>query len=230
MNNVLFNKNVLRINKNVLRKKNAYTLALLAGLSSASSVYASGDDDHDTHREHGAHDHGHATLNIVQEGKNIELMLESPAANIVGFEHAPKNAEEEQLVDNALEALKKGTQLFAFSPSAQCTQTGVEIESELAEHSDHEDEHEESGHDAHEDKHDDEHEESDHNAHEDEHEGHSDFAIHYQFACNNPSSLASLEVQFFKQFPLTEEIDAQIVTDKRQFAAELSAQQPSINF
>ena len=211
-----------QLKKDVLRRKNAYALALLAGLSSTASVYASGDDEHDDHRQHGTHNHGHATLNIVQEGKSIELILESPAANIVGFEHEPKNTEEKQLVESALDILKKGEQLFVFSPNALCTQTGVEIESELAEHSDHEDEHE------------DEHEESGHDEHEkpghDEHEGHSDFVIHYQFSCDNPASLESLELQFFKQFPMTEEIDAQIVTGKRQFAAELSATRFSINF
>jgi ABC-type Zn2+ transport system substrate-binding protein/surface adhesin len=156
----------------------------------------------------------------VQEANSIELILESPAINIVGFEHNPTNQEEKRLVDKALETLHKGEQLFVFSPSAQCAQTAIEIESELAEHSTH-DEQEETGHKDHEDGHED---------HEGEHEGHSDFAIHYQFNCNEPSSLKTLELQFFKLFPLTEEIDAQIVTDKRQFAAELSAQQPSITF
>ena len=211
--------------KHPLLIKRAYTL-LLTSLFMAPVAFASNDDDHDDHRQHSAHNHGHSTLNIVPEGNNIELMLESPAINIVDFEHAPENKEEKQLVDTALDTLKKGEQLFIFSPNAQCTQTGIEIESELAEHSSHEDEHKKSDHDVHED----EHEESEHKADKDEHEGHSDFAIHYQFNCDEPSSLKTLELQFFKSFPLTEEIDAQIVTEKRQFAAELSAQQPSINF
>lgn len=100
-----------------------------------------------------------------------------------------------------------------FSANAQCTQVSIEIESELTEHSAH-----------------DEHEEPDHKTHKGEQAGHSDFAIHYQFSCDELSSLKNLELQFFKWFPLTKEIDAQIVTDKRQFAAELSAQQPFINF
>jgi len=199
--------------KHPLLIKRAYTL-LLTSLFMAPVAFASNDDDHDDHRQHSAHNHGHSTLNIVQEGNNIELMLESPAINIVGFEHAPENKKEKQLVDTALETLKKGEQLFIFSPNAQCTQTGIEIESELAKHSGHEYEHEES----------------EHKADEDEHEGHSDFVIHYQFNCDEPSSLKTLELQFFKLFPLTKEIDAQIVTDKRQFAAELSAEQSSVNF
>lgn len=212
--------------KNVLMTKNTIALSFFVALSSITTAYASSDDDHDDHRQHGTHDHGHATLNIAQEGKNIELMLESPAANIVGFEHSPSNEDEKQILSNALETLKKGEQLFSFSPAAECTQTGFEIESELTEQMAHNDEHE----DDHEDEHKDAHEESDHEAHEDDHEGHSDFDIHYQFVCNNPESLKAIELQFFKWFPLTKEINAQIVTDKRQFAAEFSAEQSSVNF
>ena len=222
---------------NVLTTKNTIALSFFVALSSITTAYASSDDDHDDHddhRQHGTHDHGHATLNIVQEGKNIELMLESPAANIVGFEHAPSNQDEKQILSNALETLKKGEQLFSFSPAAECAQTGFEIESELTEQMAHNDEHEDGHEDDHKDDHDDDHkdghEESDHEAHEDDHEGHSDFDIHYQFVCDNPDSLKAIELQFFKLFPLTQEIDAQVVTDKRQFAAELSAEQSSVNF
>lgn len=196
-----------------LRIKNTYAF-LLAGLITAPMAWASNDDDHDTQRQHDAHNHGHATLSIVQEGNNIQLMLESPAANIVGFEYSPTTQQEKQQIDKAVEILRQGDQLFTFSPNAQCVQTTVEIESELTELSTHHDEQEES----------------DHKSHEDEQEGHSDFAINYLFSCDDPSSLKVLNLQLFKFFPLTKEIDAQVVTDQRQFAAELSAQQPSINF
>lgn len=41
------------------------------------------------HREHGAHEHGVAQLNLVLEGEKLLIELASPGVNIVGFEHAP---------------------------------------------------------------------------------------------------------------------------------------------
>lgn len=190
-------------------------LLLSAGLTPAllllGSLYvsASTEVDHDTQRQHGAHDHGHATLNLVQEGKTIQLMLESPAVNIIGFEHAAKTPQEKQKIENAIERLKQGGKLFGFPAAAQCAQIKVELESEHAEHDSHNDEHESK---------------------DEEHESHSEFEVSYQFVCDAPTKLDTLKVHFFEFFPLTEEIEAQLVTEKRQFAAELSPQSSTINF
>ena len=48
-------------------------------------------DEHEHHDEHAslaAHEHGAAQLNVALEGQRLELALESPAMNLVGFEHA----------------------------------------------------------------------------------------------------------------------------------------------
>lgn len=192
--------------------KSAYAL-LLTSLLITPVASASNEHHHESHRQHTAHNHGHSILNLVQEGQNVELIFESPAANIVGFEHNPTNQDEKQLINKALVTLKMGERLFVFSPDAQCTQTNIEIESNQTAHLTH-----------------DEHEEPAHKTHKDENPSHSDFIVHYQFKCDKPSQLKNLTLGLFELFPLTKEIEAQIVTDKRQFAAELSAQKPSINF
>ena len=43
------------------------------------------------HRQHGSHQHGVGRLNLAQEDTEIRLELDSPAANIVGFEYAPSS-------------------------------------------------------------------------------------------------------------------------------------------
>lgn len=48
-------------------------------------------DDHDHDHAHGSlgkHEHGVAQLNVALDGKTLELELDSPAMNLVGFEHA----------------------------------------------------------------------------------------------------------------------------------------------
>ena len=53
-------------------------------------VYAQGSLD--------AHVHGEAELNIVIEGRELLMELESPSFNLVGFEHEPQSLNQQDLV------------------------------------------------------------------------------------------------------------------------------------
>ena len=53
-------------------------------------------------RHHDAHEHGVSKLNLVIEGKRLEMELGSPGSDIVGFEHAPAtDADRKAIVDAA---------------------------------------------------------------------------------------------------------------------------------
>ena len=175
----------------------------LSAIFLSSLSFSAWADNTETHREHGAHEHGHAVLNLVQENKTLQLIFESPAVNIVGFEHAPENEEDHRKVADAISLLKQGEKLFIFTAEAQCAQTSVEIEAELVEENEDKDEHHEQ-------------------------EGHSEFTVTYEFRCEAFDALNSLTVTLFEHFPQTEEIDSQLMTDSRQFSAELSPENPSI--
>ena len=54
-----------------------------------------------TTRQHDSHAHGIGELNIVLEGNELAIELISPAANIVGFEHAPSNDEQKAALAQA---------------------------------------------------------------------------------------------------------------------------------
>ncbi len=56
-----------------------------------------------------------------------------------------------------------------------------------------------------------------------EKEMHSEFHAQYQFACDAPEKLNSIDVYIFKLFTGTEELDAQIISPKGQFLQELTA-------
>ena len=43
------------------------------------------------HRQAGTHEHGVARLDLAQEGAQIDLHLESPAMNLLGYEHMPSS-------------------------------------------------------------------------------------------------------------------------------------------
>jgi hypothetical protein len=86
------------------------------------------------HRRHGAHQHGVGKLNVVWEGNKIDIELENPADNIVGFEHAPRTDSQKKAVQEALATLKDAGKVFGFPPEAQCRgqASSVKTESEAS--------------------------------------------------------------------------------------------------
>lgn len=161
-------------------------------------------------RQHASHQHGHAELNVVFEDGQVFMELSSPAANIVGFEHFPENAQQEKTVHDAGEVLKKGDELFHFTAKAQCTLNGSHVESVLLE-----------------EHHDEEH--SAKSTHEDEHGGHNDIDATYVFTCSKPNELQAIDVMLFDYFSGFEEIEVQLLAQGNQKAAELTPKQNRIS-
>lgn len=178
------------------------------------------------HRQHGAHEHGVAHLNVAVEGNNLVIELFSPAANIVGFEHHPKTQAQKKQVKEAREKLGAAEMLFKLPTQAQgrlvSSNVDTNIDSDSADASYH---HEEAGiHDE------DEQNALDHHNDEQEHSRHSDFKAQYQFFCDTPEKLAYLDVMLFQIFPGIQHIEVQILTDTGQSAKELTAKDYRITF
>lgn len=79
--------------------------------------------------EPGAHVHGQAVLRVVVDGNTLSAELESPLDNILGFEHAPGSAQEQQAVTLAVTALRKPGGILLPTPAAQCTLQQVSLAS-----------------------------------------------------------------------------------------------------
>ena len=180
-----------------------------------------------TAEELGAHEHGAARMTIATNDKGFEISLETPSANVFGFEYMASSDEDHHTIHEAVEVLEAGNSLFLANESAACTQESVDIESaqveahDKAKHGDHDEhdhdeKHEKEGHaekDEHKDhdKHD--HDEHDHDeekhAEKDGHEDHdheegsvhSDVDVTWNFTCKNVSEIAQVEVKLFSAFP-----------------------------
>jgi hypothetical protein len=157
-----------------------------------------------THREHGAHEHGHGSLNVVIDGNDLLIELHMPGVNVVGFEHEPATEDEKKAVDDALAALRRGEELFLPPEAAGCTAEEATAELETMEHHEGEDEEET-------------HEEGE------EEEAHSELHAEYRFRCDAPGELNTLQVRLFERLQNVEEIDVQFVTPTHQGAIELRA-------
>ena len=75
--------------------------------------------EHKHHHEQHAHEHGVAQMQMVAVENDILIEVDSPLYNVVGFEHAPNNAQQTAAFEQQLKAISKGN-LFTINPEAQC--------------------------------------------------------------------------------------------------------------
>jgi hypothetical protein len=203
------------------------------------------EEGHDHERvQHGAHEHGAAKLSLAVGDDGVDIMLASPAANLVGFEYIASSDEDKQKLRDVKAKLEAGADLFSINDSAQCelketTLASAQLDA-LHDHADEEkhadhDEHEHEDHDeyGHKEKHDDhdeyEHKEK-HAEHDDEDghkhkegETHSDIDVTWSFACAKPENIEEVNIKLFSAFPGGfEHVQAEWITATGASAKELA--------
>jgi hypothetical protein len=174
-----------------------------------------------TKQQLGTHRHGSGRLNIAMEGREVYLELDSPIADVAGFEHAPSSDAERASLGAAVAILKDGDRLFRFSPAADCRLYTAHVNSPLTAPDP-----AMAGHKA-------------------QHDGttkpgaaadrpaenaHADIRVDYQFVCKQPARLERLNVDLFAAFPAIEHIEVQFIKEGRQGAAELTAANRVLRF
>ena len=204
-------------------------LALGVALATSSLAYAE-----EGFRQHGAHVHGQIEFNIAQDGNELLVEITAPGADVVGFEHAPTNDAEKQQLKDAVAKLSHADNVFTLTSAAGCKVEHQSVTHTLgADKHDHEEHHDHDKHDHEEhhdhDKHDHE-EHHDHDKHDHESGGHGEFTVEYHYECDNVSAISNIETSWFSQFPSTESIKVNLLTDTKQAAMELKPGQKTISF
>jgi hypothetical protein len=149
-----------------------------------------------------------STLNLALEGNQLEIELESPAMNIVGFEHAASSDADQATVSAARAALEKPLTLFSLPAAAGCVVEATDVESPLFGHDDHDEMHADA-----------------------KGESHSDIDAEYALTCSKPEALTTLSLApFFQQFPGTSKVQVQLIAPNGQKGAELTPASPAIDF
>lgn len=77
-----------------------------------------------------SHQHGHAELQLAFNGDEVDLLLISPAGNMLGFEHHPRTPEQKQAADTLTDWLEE-TPLIN-TPGSTCTVYGSTVQHEIA--------------------------------------------------------------------------------------------------
>ncbi len=181
---------------------------LLVAISSAVSTAAA----------QSAHVHGEGRVNIAIDGNNIFMALESPGADIVGFEHEARTSDEKAAVTQALAKLGNPMLLMRFAADANCEVRRASSKSEN-EHDEHEGE-EHSEHDEHEDE-----EHAEHDEHEGEEE-HGAFLAEYEFECAHIDALDFIEFTYFSQFSNSQSLDIVLIDGNGQRREEIDRANP----
>jgi len=178
----------------------------------------------EAHRQLGAHVHGHGKLSMAVEGTRVELELDAPGMDILGFEHAASTPEQTAALEAAKKRLSEPLTLFKLPDAAACkvAKAEVKLESEHAHEGEHESaEHEDKDHGA--GDHDDDH---DHEGHD--HAGHSEFHATYTLDCASPASLTTIGFDYFKAFAGAKSLTVDLVSAKSQGTYEVSRDKPDL--
>ncbi|RTZ14281.1 DUF2796 domain-containing protein [Vibrio aquaticus] len=233
-------------------------------------------------RQHSAHVHGEVEFNIAQDGNELLMEITAPGADVVGFEQAPQNSEQEHKLEHAVEHLNKADHIFSLTANAGCKVVHQSVSHTLGEDSheghdhhddhkghdhdkehDHHDDHKGHDHDEEHDHHDDHkghdhdkehghhddhkgHDHDEEHSHHDDHKGHDhdeehdhhddhkghdhdehssshgEFTVEYHFECSDINKLEEINTTWFKEFPSTESIKVNVLTDTKQAAMQLS--------
>ena len=173
------------------------------------------------HRQLGAHEHGHGTLNIAVDGKALSMELVAPGDDIVGFEHEPSTPEQKATVDKASLALGKPLDLFKVPESAGCKVGQAKVETRPETEHDDDDAKGAPAHgtDAH-----------DKDAKGGEsHEGHNEWHATYLLECTSPANLTAIEFTYFKAFANPQKLTVGLVTPKAQSSFEVTRDKPVLD-
>ncbi|MBD1565388.1 zinc uptake protein ZrgA [Vibrio sp. S12_S33] len=199
-----------------------HKLALCIGvaMSASSLMISTAVLANEEFRQHDAHVHGHVEFNIAQDGQDLLIEITAPGADVVGFEHAPENDQQQQTLNKVLEQFNQPKAIFQLSSAANCHLEQSDITHTLGsdEHHDH-DHHDKDIHHDHDEHH-----------HDDQHSAHGSFSVQYQYHCDDIAQLQQIDTQWFKLFPNTKSISANLLTDKAQSALELKENNTRISF
>jgi hypothetical protein len=172
----------------------ALLLALVAGAAVAQAP-----------REQAVHAHGTTSITLALVDGTLQLELSAPGMDVVGFEHAPANAQQERAVAEAIATLERSGDWLAFEPVGACTVAAVDAHSHGFEADASPDAEAAAGHDGH-----DGHEHAD---------GHGEFHLKLSGSC--ATQPGALRIDLASRFAGIDMIRVDLITDSLQDRVEL---------
>lgn len=151
----------------------------------------------------GAHQHGHAELQLAIEGERVDLIFTSPAYNLLGFEHRARTGEQAALVTTT-------THWLTTTPLVSTTSGGCSVASASVHHQADPEDH---GH----------HSDGDH-GHQSA-SSHSDFEVAQTLDCPGLDGAGALSTPITERFPEINQLDVEWVWSGSQGGTALNQDQ-----
>ena len=164
-----------------------------------------------------AHVHGKASINLVLDDQSLFIEFESPAYNLVGFEHEPKDQLQHKEVQDSLSLLSRPRKVFGFSAQAGCLVESVSVTTTMAGVGKNTVGYEEEHHD---------HSDGDST----NKESHSEFKANYLMICSEPEKLRTIEFKLFKEFLGLKSVQVQWINGEGQGYIELNAESSKLEW
>ncbi|MFT6388877.1 MAG: G3E family GTPase [Cellvibrionaceae bacterium] len=190
-----------------MKTQAALSLLLISALTSLHSIAAD------------KHVHGEAELFVAIESNQILIEMESPAANILGFEHEPNTSQQKAILKSSVNTLQDYRKLIEIEGGG-CNQVDVFVESPFtintttSSKNDHHDHDKPKPH-----KH--EHEET-------SRETHSAFHVGYTLECKDSSEVKTLTLNVFKAFPKVKTMQVNWASTRGQGTQKVSAKKVTV--
>lgn len=175
----------------------ASTLCAFSGYAALASAQEASQHPH----EHAAHVHGHAKLELTLDEQTLLIQLHAPAADLLGFEHAPITDAEKTQYQRVQVLLGQSSTLFTLSDEAGCQSSSVTLKGMENDHP---------------------------SIPTGEHAEHMDIDASYLFHCQQPQALHRVQLALFHHFPSLQEVAYQTISSAGQSAGELTPEQPQL--
>lgn len=175
--------------------------------AAACSVVLSGTAHADDHRDLGPHQHGRGWLKIAFEGGRVEIELEAPGADIVGFENLPSSAAETEQLASARATLGRPLELLGVPAAAKCTVASVKIEVE-----------------------DEDHDRRARGQATDPGARHSEIEAEYRLACASAADFKGLSLGYFETFKRAQSLSVTVIGPKGQSQYEATRDKSVLSF
>lgn len=206
---IIENKYKAQLGRTMLSNRYSAKIAAVLLFLLSTEISAESARHHDPHQQD-AHLHGLVEMTLAIENHSIELNLESPAANIVGFEHTASTPAQLASINRAKTVLGSPKQLLTFI-GTHCKPTTQEID--ISAVSPAATNRKKDAHQEHAD-----------------HGTHSEISARYQFNCARGDKLTAINVHLFELFPRIETIHVAWVSERMQALTTLKADSITINF
>ena len=190
-----------------MTKKQIINIALLAAISLSWPINVNA-------QTIDSHVHGLSEMFIALENKTLEIEIESPAINLVGFEHKAETKSDKAAVKKVIKLLSRHHEIFSLS-GGDCSLVNSTIDAssiidtQHQENASHKHEH---GHDQHHNK----------------EAKHYEVISSYRYHCKKPSTLTAITVNMFDQFSGVEQIETRWLTEAKQNSITLTPMKQDI--